>query len=210
MAPGKYRCSVGDDIGTGIFDGTRSAVIRIYAHPSTAQNQIGALFDKMQDIGCDRLTVITRQCLPDHLNVVFEKFFFQYRSKSVFDQPFLYFASGCNDSGLFYMERKQRKKQASLPAASTATVHFFLFSDDKGNDFFVPAILSPFFTGKFYHVLRQFIISPRLVDCYKCIPADFEKSVTVCNQFDLALFDITSMHMGIGTDAIQISAASFS
>ena len=86
-------------------------------------------------------------------------------------------------------------------------VHFFFFDykrDNPGASQFISFFYREVpMAGSNHHL-------PQRIHCQKGISADFQNSVLVCYQFDLAFFHISSMHGISCTDFIQnISALIF-
>ena len=195
----KYRCTVGYDSCTGIFNSTRCPVIRIHAHTAGAENEIGSFFLQLQNRIGNALHIVVTENLSTDFDAVGCQFFNNNRSEGILDSSIINFISGGNDARFHWFKGSQGN-QRFFTCCLFDPFHF-LFCNDQRNDAGTKKTVSFFhccigMPGGNHHLVN-------LIDRIQPRHIHPKQTIAVCHQFDLSFFYIRWMHMIIDTDIFQ-------
>ena len=101
----KHRGTVGNNACSGIFDGQRSLVIRIYTHASGADDNIRSLSDHIQNAGRYLFVIIIPGDMVNDLCVKLRQLVHNDRGEGIFDTSVEHFISGCHNTDLLTLKR---------------------------------------------------------------------------------------------------------
>ena len=131
--PGKHRCAVGDDAGSGGADGRRRAVVRVDRHAAGHGHHLGPFVDEVSNGVRGHGGVIGNEHLAQDRAAQFRKLHVQHRAELVLDAAVEHLAARGDDADL-HRTKGFDLNDRSVFAADRLDPPNVFFARDQGND----------------------------------------------------------------------------